>query len=85
VTTIIEGGLLRAATREEIEELQRQGIEVDDNNSRHPRTPNPLSPKDPPLLLAIGRSQHIATVKQTPTSPTKREGSSITDRMPSPT
>jgi hypothetical protein len=85
VTTNIEGGLLRAATREEIKELQMQGIEVDDDNSRRPRTPNRLSPKNPPLLLAIGRSQHIAPVKQTPTSLTKREGSSITGGMPSPT
>ena len=85
VTTNIEGGLLRAATREEIKELQMQGIEVDDDNSRRPRTPNRLSPKNPPLLLAIERSQHIASVKQTPTSLTKREGSSITGGMPSPT
>ena len=67
VTSNIEGGLLHAATREEIKELQRQGIKVANNNEPALRTPSCLQPKDKtPLLLALGRSQRIAPVEQTP-------------------
>ena len=47
VTSIIEGGLLHAATREEIEELRRQGITVDDDNEPAPENAQPPVPQGP--------------------------------------
>ena len=43
----IEGGLSRAATREEIEELRRQGITVDDDNEPAPENAQPPVPQGP--------------------------------------
>jgi hypothetical protein len=73
VTSNIEGSLSRAGTREEIKELQRQGIEVNDKNEPATKNTQPPERTHPSsFLLAFGRSQHIAPLKQTPTSPTKR-------------
>ena len=47
VTSNIEGGLSRAATREEIEELRRQGITVDDDNEPAPENAQPPVPQGP--------------------------------------
>jgi hypothetical protein len=47
VTSNIVGGMSRAATREEIEELRRQGITVDDDNEPAPENAQPPVPQGP--------------------------------------
>ena len=50
VTSNIKGGLLHAATREEIKELRRQGIKVDEDNKPVPKNTQLPAPQgnDPP-------------------------------------
>ena len=47
VTSNIEGSLSRAATREEIKELRRQGIMVNDDNEPAPKNAQPPEPQGP--------------------------------------
>jgi hypothetical protein len=46
VTSNIEGGLSCAATREQIKELRRQGIEVDNDNEPVPKNAQPPVPQE---------------------------------------
>ena len=69
------GTLSRGATREEIEELRQNGIEVDNDNKPAPEN---ATPQEIPPLLAHGRSRSTATVGLIPNSPTLPGDSSIT-------